>query len=50
MSIIINQEEIGKRIATYRKNSKLTQEKVGELLNVSDKTVSKWERGVSLVK
>ena len=48
MRIIINQEEIGERIATYRKNSKLTQEKVGELLNVSDKTVSKWERGKSL--
>lgn len=38
---------LGKFIAELRKEQKLTQSQLGELLNVSDKTVSKWERGVN---
>ena len=30
-----------------RKKKQLTQEQLADLLNVSNKTVSKWERGVS---
>lgn len=30
-----------------RKKKQLTQEQLADLLNVSNKTVSKWERGLS---
>lgn len=30
-----------------RKKKQLTQEQLADLLNISNKTVSKWERGVS---
>ena len=40
--------QIGSNIAAYRKNHHLTQAKLAELLNYSDKAVSKWERGESL--
>ena len=36
---------IGKFIADERKAKKLTQAKLGELLFVSEKTISKWEKG-----
>ncbi len=39
--------EIGKRIAKYRKNSGLTQEQLGKKLNVSSQAISKWENNVS---
>lgn len=35
--------KIGKRIAELRKNKKLTQQKLGSLLSVTDKTISSWE-------
>lgn len=44
----MNQENIGKKIAFFRKQLNLTQEQLGEKLCVSSKTISKWERGVSL--
>lgn len=40
----INQR-IGKNIALYRKASGLTQAELGEKINYSDKSVSKWESG-----
>lgn len=36
----------GKFIAELRKEKKLTQKKLGEILNVSEKAISKWETGV----
>lgn len=44
----MNQEKIGQFIAARRKALGLTQKEIGEQLFVSDKTVSKWERGASL--
>ena len=38
----------GKLIAELRKNLALTQEELGQRLDVSAKAVSKWERGLSL--
>lgn len=35
---------IGKFIATLRKASGMTQKELAEKLNVSDKSVSRWER------
>ena len=37
----------GKTIAELRKRAQLTQSQLSEKLGVSDKAVSKWERGVS---
>ncbi len=39
--------KVGKFIAVSRKEKGLTQNKLAELLNVNEKTVSKWERGVN---
>lgn len=44
----MNQEKIGRFIAECRKNKKLTQEKLAEKLNISDRAISKWERGLNL--
>ena len=41
-------EKIGKYIAGKRKDAGLTQRELAEKLGVSDKSVSKWERGVCL--
>ena len=38
---------IGERIKHIRKESGVTQKQLAEKLNMSDKSVSKWERGVS---
>ena len=46
----MNQEQIGKFIATLRKEKKLTQKDLSNILNVTDKSVSKWERGMLLYK
>lgn len=35
--------KIGNRIAMLRKDKKLSQEELAELLNVSRQTISKWE-------
>lgn len=42
--------KIGKYIAEKRKALGLTQKQLTEKLNMSDKSVSKWERGVSQTK
>ena len=39
--------ELNERIAAVRKTAGLTQEQLGELVNVSRQAVSKWESGVS---
>ena len=39
---------IGANIAAYRKRAGLTQAGLAELLNYSDKAISKWERGESI--
>ena len=40
--------KIGKFIAECRKNKKITQEELAEKLYITDRAVSKWERGLSL--
>lgn len=40
--------QLGANIVMYRKRSGLTQAKLAERLNYSDKAVSKWERGESM--
>ena len=44
----MNLEKIGKFIADCRKKRSLTQEQLAEKLYVTDRAVSKWERGLSL--
>ncbi len=44
----MNQEKIGKFIASCRKNEKLTQEELAEKLGITYKAVSKWECGKGL--
>ena len=44
----MNTNEIGNHIAFLRKEKKLTQQQLGDKLFVTDKAVSKWERGFSL--
>lgn len=41
----MNQEKIGKFIAQCRKEKNLTQSQLAEKLNMSDKSISKWETG-----
>ena len=44
----MDNNKIGKFIATLRKEKNLTQQELGNKLFVTDKAVSKWERGLSL--
>lgn len=44
----MDNNKIGKNIATLRREKKLTQQQLGDKLFVTDKAVSKWERGLSL--
>lgn len=44
----MNQEKIGNFIAKMRKAKKLTQYEMAEILGVTDKSVSNWERGLNL--
>ncbi len=41
----MNQEKIGKFIAELRKENNLTQEQLASTLEVSNRTISKWENG-----
>ena len=41
----MDQVKIGKFIAQMRKEQNLTQRGLADKLSISDKTVSKWERG-----
>lgn len=40
-------KKLGSFIAEQRKEKNMTQAKLAEMLHVTDKAVSKWERGVS---
>ena len=44
----MDQIKIGKFIAERRKNAGLTQMQLAERLNITDRAVSKWERGKSM--
>ena len=46
----MNQKQIGRYIAEKRRIKNLTQAQLAEQLGISDKTVSKWECGVSQTK
>jgi transcriptional regulator with XRE-family HTH domain len=42
----MDSKELGKFIATLRKEKQITQAELAKRLNVTDKAVSRWERGV----
>ena len=42
----MNCSKVGKLILELRKEKNMTQKEVAEKLNISDKTISKWERGL----
>ena len=44
----MDQIKIGKFIAECRKNANLTQVQLSEKLGITDKAISKWERGISM--
>lgn len=44
----MDQIKIGRFIAAKRKEQKMTQKQLAEVLSISDKTVSKWECGKGL--
>lgn len=44
----MNQTEIGQFIAQCRREKELTQTQLAEKLNITDRAVSKWERGKSM--
>ena len=47
-AVNMNQEKTGSLIYTLRTEKGMTQKQLADVLAISDKTVSKWERGVSL--
>ena len=44
---MLSMEALGRRIATLRRRSGLTQTNVAEICRVTTQAVSKWERGLS---
>lgn len=44
----MNQEKIGRFISECRKEKGLTQASLAEMLGITDRAVSKWERGISM--
>lgn len=44
----MNQTEIGQFIAQCRREKELTQTQLAEKLNITDRAISKWERGKSM--
>ena len=43
----MDREKLGGFIARRRKELKLTQRELADAIHVTDKAVSKWERGIS---
>ncbi len=39
-------KKVGKLIFDLRKEKNMTQKEIAEVMNISDKTISKWERGL----
>lgn len=46
----MDQKKIGQFLKTLRKEKNITQENLAETLNVSTRTISRWETGVSQTK
>ena len=46
----MDQKKVGLFLKTLRKEKNITQEVLAETLNVSNRTVSRWESGVSQTK
>lgn len=46
----MNPQQVGLLIRQKRQELKMTQKELAERLNVTDKAVSQWERGVSQTK
>ena len=44
----MDQTKIGRLIALCRKEKELTQMQLAEMLGITDKAVSKWERGIAM--
>ncbi len=44
---MINPRKTGKFITELRKDKELTQERLGDIIGISSKSISKWERGLS---
>ena len=44
----MDREKTGALIAQARREKQMTQKELARMLHVSDRAVSKWERGVSL--
>jgi transcriptional regulator with XRE-family HTH domain len=42
----MNCDKVGKLIYNLRKEKNMTQKEIADLMNISDKTISKWERGL----
>lgn len=43
----MNKEEFGKFVCKLRKEKGMTQQELGDKLNLTNKAISKWERGLS---
>ena len=39
-------KKVGSLILELRKEKNMTQKQLADLMNISDKTISKWERGL----
>lgn len=46
--VFLDCNKAGELLSCLRKEKNMTQRKLAEILNISDKTVSKWERGLGL--
>ena len=44
----MNQEKIGKFISELRKEKNMTQEELAEKLDVTNKSISRWENGKTM--
>lgn len=44
----MDRERIGKLIQEKRKSMRMTQQELADILYITDKSISKWERGVSI--
>lgn len=42
---VVDCNKVGKLILDLRKEKKMTQKQLADAMNISDKTISKWERG-----
>lgn len=47
ISMSVDAKRVGEQILSLRKSKGLTQQELGERLNISFQAISKWERGVS---